>query len=536
MSTGLENLNLEEGKSAALRAALVCIAESSAADGGPRYSGKVCRELARAIVCRNYARPILELVHLMVAASAAGGHFEDVFWGVDRATADEFHTRFEKMAGAADHVRILPRGVVHGEGDAAFQISYRRMPFLASLLEFMIVALGYGDVDDLTRPLRHRAPVPGDVLAVTKALQQRLYGYLKDHLPPAQRQRRERHFLTFVGEYAGNRSGADAITDAMVLSYWQKFAEDERIEARTYRGVFETSRRLIVALDAATERLAATRAAPIGTGYDSGEVDPADVDAVVAHLEDGESPLARVLAACGDTVKFVNVNEAEMLQDLPLGDGSGRRIPISVLRNAIWGAVQIRISAALRRGNSGIERLLPEPAQELYRLRIAACSDLAASLERLALAALWPLHQAGDSAAIEVALALAPDLDWAGLATTGDDRGVESLDMLAAARRFFATVPDPQGDELPALLSDARQAWRGVNRIGFKDVQSSNTNAALAEAAPEVLRLIAAIRRFLDNDLRGIDWPTVETEDVVTFGQMLRRLYGLRAEAPDHAC
>lgn len=535
MSTALENLNLEEGKSAALRAALACIAESSAADGGPRYSGKVCRELARAVVCRNYARPLLELVHLMVAASAGGRRFEDLFWGVDRATAGEFRNCFASLAGTADHVSVMPDGVVHGQGDAAFQVSFGRMPFLAALLEFMIMAVGYGDIDDLTRPLRHRMPSPSDVSDVTKALQRRLYAYLKEHLPPAQRQRRERHFLTYVGEHAGNRTGADAITDAVVLAYWEKFANDDAIEARTYRGVFETSRRLIVVLDAATERFAGTHAMPIGTEYEAGEVDPADVDAVLAYLEDGESPLARVLAACGDVVKFINVNEAEMLQDLPLGDGSGRRIPISVLRNAVWGAVQVRISAALRQGKGDLERLFLASDQGLYRARLSAYVDLVTSLERLALAALWPLHQAGDIAAIELALALAPDLDWAGLATAGDGGNVISLDTHAALRRFFNAVPDARGDELPALLADARQAWRGVNRAGFKDLNATASIGAMAEAAPEVLRLIAAARRFMDSDLRGIDWPTVETEDAVTFELMLRRLYGLMAEETGHA-
>lgn len=535
MSTALENLSLEEGKSAALRAVLACIAESSAADGGPRYSSKVCRELARAVVCRNYARPLLELVHLMVAASVGGRRFEDFFWGVDRATAGDFRSRFASLAGGYDHVSVMPGCIVHRQGESAFQISFGRMPFLAAMLEFMIMALGYGDIDDLTQPLRHQTPSPGDISTVTKALQRRLYVYLKDHLPPAQRQRRERHFLTYVGDHAGNRTGADAITDAIVLSYWQKYANEDAIEARTYRGVFETSRRLIVVLDAASERFAGTHAAPIGTEYEAGEVDPTDVDAVITHLEDGESPLERVLATCGDVVKFINVNEAEMLRDLPLGDGSGRRIPISVLRNAVWGAVQVRISAALRQGRGELESLLPDSGQGLYRAKLSAYADLLDSLERLALAALWPLHQAGDNAAIELALTLAPDLDWAGLAATGDDGNVISLDTHVASRRFFATAPDVRGDELPALLADARQAWRGVNRAGFKDLNAAAAISAMAEAAPEVLRLIAAIRRFIDSDLRGIDWPSVESKDDATFELMLRRLYGLMAEGPSHA-
>ena len=75
MASSLHNLNLEEGKSDALREALACLAEASAADGGPRYTDRVIRQLARVVVCRTYARPILELSHLLVAASARDGRY-----------------------------------------------------------------------------------------------------------------------------------------------------------------------------------------------------------------------------------------------------------------------------------------------------------------------------------------------------------------------------------------------------------------------------------------------------------------------------
>ena len=75
MATVLENLNLGEGKSDALRNALACISEASAADGGPRYSARICRALGSIIVCRIYAKPIMELSYLLVCASARDGQY-----------------------------------------------------------------------------------------------------------------------------------------------------------------------------------------------------------------------------------------------------------------------------------------------------------------------------------------------------------------------------------------------------------------------------------------------------------------------------
>ena len=154
MASILHNLNLEEGKSDALREALACLAEASAGDGGPRYADRVIRQLARVVVCRTYARPILELSHLLVAASARDGRYEDLFWGVDRASAGAFRRAFEAVAADTGRVRLSNDTVRHSDAGDAFEVSFSRMPFLAALLEFLITTLGYGEVDELTRPLR----------------------------------------------------------------------------------------------------------------------------------------------------------------------------------------------------------------------------------------------------------------------------------------------------------------------------------------------------------------------------------------------
>ncbi len=538
MATAIENLNLEEGKSEALRAVLAGIAESTAADGGARYSEKVCRQLSRIVVCRAYAKPLLELSHLIIAAGGRDGHYENIFWGVDRASASEFRNAFQALDGARPDIRIAAGGVLHDDGSDGFQISYNRMPLLAALLEFMIMTVGYPEVDAVTGVLRRGEPTPDEVLDTARALQRELYAYLKDHLPPVQRQRREHHFLNYVDAHAGNRNGADAINDGVVLGYWQAYADADEVDAKTFRAVYDTARRLIGALDAASDRLSGAHARSIGTDIEAGEVDPADVEAVIAALDADTGPLERLLETCGEQVKFVNVGEAETLSELPLGDGAARRIPVSVLRNAVFGAVQLRLTTALRRGGAP-DVDIPGGRDGYYTAKLDAYADIIGVTEKLALAAIWPLFEARRVEAVDLALALAPDIDWGQLARKPPDaedaENVVSLGRAGALQQFFRIEPDARGDEIQALLAEARRSWRGVNRAGFRDGDSEDALDVMADAVPDVLRLIASVRRTLDRDLRLHDWPQHEAADARDFAEMFGSLYDLIGEEKRHA-
>lgn len=530
MSASLENLNLEEGKSEALRATFACIAEATALDGGPRYAEKVCRDLARVIVCRSYGNALLELTHLIAVASAGGRPYEEFFWSVDRAAASAFRGSFAAMEFGPS-VEVEGQGIVHIVGATGFRISYGRMPFLAAMLEFLIATIGYEAVDRAAMPLRDGAVDAACISAVTSDLQRRVYAYLKDHLPPAQRLRRERHFLAFVMENAGNKSGADAIDDKAVLDYWRLFAVDGPVDTKTYRTVYDTARKLILALDAASARHAARHAHAIGADIEAGEVDPGDIEHVVVALSDAEQPIIRLLEACGERVKLVNATEADILAELPTEPGVGRRLAVSVLRNSVYGAAQLKLTNALRKGVSNHD-VLAGPDGDYYRQKIVLYAGTAASLERIAMAALWVLHDSGRAEAIDLALSLAPDLDWGVLA----DRDAESGNTISlaerdAARRFLEERADPRGDEVQALLADARHAHRRINRVGFKGEPDNVTVETIALVVPDLLALMADSRRFIEAELSQRDWPALEVADRAAFTNVFNRLYDSGTEA-----
>ena len=81
-SISAEELVIEEGKSGELTAAFQIIRETTINDV-PKFGQKTCREVARVVACRTYAPALLELCHLIVAASATdriSGRYENFFW------------------------------------------------------------------------------------------------------------------------------------------------------------------------------------------------------------------------------------------------------------------------------------------------------------------------------------------------------------------------------------------------------------------------------------------------------------------------
>lgn len=526
MPSSLDALNLEGAKSEELRAAIACIMDATAMDGGPRYSQRVISALTRIIVCRAYAKPTLEISHLIAGISDKTGRFEHILWGVDRASPVSFRIFLQEMDLPNSGARLTNQGIVNLVDDHEFQISFGRMPLLAALVEFLITAFGYERVDELTAPIRSQSFNEQDISDVANALQRELYAYLKDHLPPAHRQKRDRHFLSYVDDQSGNRSGADAITDNIVLAYWQDSAAEPGLDNKTYRSVHEMAVRMIVALDAASERIQSLRAVSIGTDREAGEYDPEDVEAVMAAFDPNDTPLSRVLEQDGDEVKFITATEADVLSVLPLRSDVERRVPISIIRNAVQGAVQLKISSALRQDSA----LNFDQRAYAYRDCIQRYQDIAIVLERIMMAALWVLHSARHPSAVSLALTLAPDIHWDVLAVnadpeTGDD-DIESIDVHRAMRQFFDALPDKRGDEVQAFLAEARQTYRSINRKGFTEPREGATVTAMAAGIDDVIALINAIRRYTDREVENIHWEEVEREDMPIFYRMFDQLYG----------
>ena len=528
MPSSLDALNLEGAKSEELRSAIACIMDATTMDGGPRYSRRVISALTRIIVCRTYAKPTLEVSHLIAAISDEMGRFEHILCGVDRASPVSFRVYFQEMNVPNSSLQLTNQGLLNVVDGEAFQVSFGRMPLLAAFVEFLITAFGYERLDQITAPIRFQPSTERDIGDVANALQRELYTYLKDHLPPAHRQKRDRHFLGYVDEHAGNRSGADANTDNITLAYWQDYAAESGLDNKTYRSVHDMAVRMVIALDAAAERIKGLRAASIGTDREAGEYDPENVEAVMAAFDPNDTPLSRVIEQSADEVKFITATEASVLSTLPMRSDVDRRVPISIVRNAVQGAIQLKYSSALR------QAILPSFDSSSddfsdYRNCIKRYQDIASVLERIMVAALWVLHSARHPTAISLALTLAPDIHWDVLTSKSnpddEDADVKSIDVARAMRQFFDAAPDKRGDEVQALLAEARETYRSINRKGFTEPRGPVTVTAMASGVEDVVALISAIRRYTDREVGKINWEEIEREDMPIFQRMFDDLY-----------
>ena len=90
-----ERLLLEADKSAELANAFRTVADAEA-DGQPKFTEVICRDLVRTVVCRVYALPLLELCHLIRAADGCAGGYEAFFWGGGPARAGAFRGYAER--------------------------------------------------------------------------------------------------------------------------------------------------------------------------------------------------------------------------------------------------------------------------------------------------------------------------------------------------------------------------------------------------------------------------------------------------------
>ena len=414
------------------------------------------------------------------------------------------------------------------------------MPVLSAFLEFLMTALGYSDLDEALSPLLGELPTAQTVSETANDLSRRLYAYLGDHLPPVQAQRKNRSFLAYANERAGGRLTPQGLDDDLVLDYWlaHSAGTDDtgesggEIDARTFKGVFETAARLIRVLRHAEAKYRMDGALPIGTDRDAGEVDPADFERAIGEIEDGDNPLADADAVLGGAVKFLNKRELALLAEALHGEPVARVLPRAILRGAVFGFAQARLIQA-QRGKAdaaALATMIGALPDNDYDDQLEAYWQLAEHMDRMLLAGLHVLARSEDPAAITLALALRPGMDLGGLTppdADGADTNVVSFQAAHAGKQFFAGLDGGDG-ELAALGAEARDAFKTVSRKGFaeKDLAQPGIASAFADGVHLLLAVRTALLDFLEKPAASIDWAAQFDADKPVFNDQFLLLYG----------
>lgn len=531
--------------SAELGAIFETISQATANDA-PKFAPAVCRRLAREIVCRTYAGAIFELCHLARIGDAAFGRagYEALFWGGGPARADGFRRRVTAAAGRQGDcggliVSAAEARMVYGDGE--FAVSWSRMPLLSALMEFLVSALGYETLD---RALRCTPDTPPDRASISRAangIARELYAFLKAHLPSAHAQRKFHLVMNFLRRRHGGRGiGPQDLDDATVLDFWLFAAPgtDGEADFRKFETVFRAFVDLRSALAAGRDRARLQAPLPLGPDRAAGEVDPADVDAAIAHVESRRAPLDVLRAAPANAIKFLNKREVAAIALLmEAGDGA-LAMPLSVLRVLVFGAVQARITQSLRRGDAGPPPAMASNHGAGYSGRRQRIRDTGDHLERVLLATFHVLASARHGEAITVLLGLRPEIDLTPLAplvrgTRGTADNVVDFPSPAAGVQFLSdTAADPENcPDLAAFASEAKAAFRRIARHGFHGADNGGGAVdGFADAVEALFAIRGQVERFLGRlspaALAHGCWERQHAADRAVFDDRFRALYG----------
>ncbi|MBE0529642.1 MAG: hypothetical protein IH626_02375 [Rhodospirillales bacterium] len=549
-----EQLVLEIGKSSELVAAFQMVAEAEM-DGEPKFSPQVCRDLAKAIACRTYAKAVLELCHLVRLADtvAGGAGYEIFFWGAGLARAAGFRAQVldaaRRRGGRIPGLVVGDSGVTVSYPDGSFAVTYGRMPFLSALLEFLITTVGYADADALLRGTLRQGLTLKTISQMANELSRLVYDYLKDHLPTAQNQRKFRRLIDFVAGQAGEDFGPMNIDDAAIFEFWcQESAAMpvEGVDFKTFPAVFKAFVRLRQTLACAADYMAIENARVIGFDREAGEVDPDSILGMIETVDDYRSPLAALEEAPADAIKFLNRREVLALTLLFECGEAAFALPLSLLRCEVFGKGQGQLTQALRRrvGADELRMLIAACAPGTYLERNQDFRDIAVHLRRVLLACLHALARNRDRQAINLVMTLGPDMDFSPLGnllnvgSAGDDGGgggnVTVLRTATLSDRFLAAIEDDQrvGPEIARLMGEARRAFRGLSRQGFDDLSLKDGQIAkgYAAGAPILVEVGARLSAFLDLLGRlGLpygNWDRQYAADKIAFSKQFERLYG----------
>jgi hypothetical protein len=544
-----EQALLEAGKSAELTAAFQTVAETES-DGRPKFTPKVCRELARVITCRAYGPALLELSHLVVAAEACvgNGRYEDFFWNSGPARSSVFQGYAARRLGAASAVSrpatAGPAGLDLGYGDGVFSISYARMPFLSALMEFLVTTLGYADLDDIWRDMLARGPSKQIVSGTANRLSKALYDYLKEHLPTAQNHRRFARLVAFLAERENGDFEAQSIDDEAVFDFWLGASarqSQDAVDFRTFAHAFRSFVRLRQLLEEARAGQALQQASSIGPDWESGEVEPDSVTRLVEACDETGNPLERLRSPPANGIKFLTKTEAASLELLIDCGEVAFALPLSLMRCEIFGAAQSRISQALRRKLLAEEviALIDRSVPETYEQRRERYSRLSRHAEKMRLASLHALTRARRPEAVIILRTLRPSVDlepMLGALARPEPRGdsVVPFSPAAMAERLVADLEDPDiaDGTLAEVMKEARQAYRSCARQGFEpldDMDHGDADRFLsgAEALSDLQKQVAGFCDRLDRIFlpRG-GWTEQFAADREVFGEQFHLIYG----------
>lgn len=403
------------GVSNALQADFSMLREVQGAHGANKFSRKSVDTLAQIIVCRNYGNACYELAHLYWAVIAFKSPIKpqdkprkqnpllEYFWIDQIASKQQFVAYFTLQNGIDNNVKQAQQTLrltndqlcLHINGHD-FVVNASRANFLSCLMEWLI-----GFVPDLLGGIENSLIGKGQnaINELASHLQQKIYAYLSDHLPPAKLQRRYRDIANWYAKNAikPNCGMNKTPSDSGIFKFW---TENNKVEGFTkYSNVFCDHIAYLQAQEVVlTEAQLAfanslewhspqSNSAEFGglhsSAFDTSALnDSALYDNVGVNenalelnnlFEQFLSPEIIDLSLISQRPKVLNQSQVEMAEYIALYPNTIGQFSLSWLRVQVFGKYQNQLIQAKRSGkNLSIETLVANPKDFLSAYQASA--------------------------------------------------------------------------------------------------------------------------------------------------------------------
>lgn len=465
---------------------------------GNKFRADEVNALAQSVICRNYGKACLELSYLLFAVVQQPiGHRRhspllDFFWLAESITPRRFRLAFAateqkapitpvKNALATDALVSMGKDFLHIHIDnTEFAISPTRVGYLAVLFEFLV-----NISPDIVQTAEEQ--LSGANLKQLKTfssdVQKTLYGYLNDHLAPAQQQRRFRFLSQWLKAKEGQALIKDSVNDEVVLAFWQEMVaeQEDGLGFRRYRTVVENFVSLLQALEVGNSKREVEHAAAIGYDTEQGEIHPEQLDDLLSAREDMVD-----IHWLADSPKFISKQQLQWLEPVMAASFVIEQLPLSVVRMRLFGDWQAELLQAVRGGDENtIKAKLSKDKNTLYDQYQQDCEGLSHALSSVRLAIVHILTELKQTAALQPMAQFMSHQDWADIKQTllairqevlteqqgkSEPAGPALVEQITAL--FFNRLDQYrlQHPGVNRLLQQAKTAFKANNRQGFKQL------------------------------------------------------------------
>ena len=503
---------------------------------GPKYLNRDILKVQQYICCRNYSKATLELVYLCWAivnacpARRNMGKLEAFFWLDEAHTPARFRAAFsQQWQTSAGQVALHNDNLNIVVGSSVFNISPARVGVLAVLMEF-IVTLDPGLLSELQQSLANATQQHIDQLA--RLLQQRVYQYLKHHLPEAPIQTRYRYFEQWLAQ---QDLSPETLSDDDILLFWQQAQADKQAQSYVlYSTALFDALDAIDAMKIVASQQAVHYAASLGHLSEQGEIDPQQLIAshwdeqfgeLVNTLTFSEAKAPASLKSLCNSPKCLTLQEAEWLQPLIDYSAYTLRYLRSFMRLQVFSRWQAVLVQAKRKSASVVaEKLHDVPAQgyAMYQLEINGLQQAIHYSQDCLVAVLLQLEPQFACAELLQQLPASEMQNIAGLlAETGPDASWHS-----SVKRLRLQFP-----AFRQLCEQAESACKKNNKAGFKSL----TNSENAEPYIEAFELLSTTAKLCQAHGAALEelshgpggLSAIFASDVCIFSDRFNILYGV---------